>query len=137
MISTVQLALSGLSTKMDTSRWTIPGVAISSFFILLLLSSLLPVSVRSGPSTDYQLFYAPIAHNLLAGRGYTFGESDTTITANPPGYVLILTGLFWVANQAHIPEDTVVICFLHFVRLPPDFSCLYSPDVSGVARGHY
>lgn len=66
----------------------------------LVLTAALPTGESEG--TDFGDFYEPVARSLLAGRGYPV--TDATSLSYPPGFPLVLAGVYQIANGVGIPE---------------------------------
>lgn len=82
---------------------------------LILITSLITVAcilmiwvcvpstlVFDGVQDDYARTYAPVARNLINGKGYTL--NGTISLEYPPGYSLFLSAVFYTGNILHIPE---------------------------------
>lgn len=83
------------------------GVFILSIFVVVLFWAVLPGTFRINESPDYIFFYEPVARNLLAGRGLI--DTDGAIAIRyPPGYPIILAGIFGLSELLNIPEGTVL-----------------------------
>ncbi len=61
---------------------------------------------RADGPVDYQAFYRPVAVNLLDGYGLVDSRGKPALRY-PPGYPLILAGVFKVADALHISERHV------------------------------
>jgi 4-amino-4-deoxy-L-arabinose transferase-like glycosyltransferase len=85
-------------------------VLIASTLVTLVFWRVLPGGFRLNEQSDYFAWYEPAARNLLAGRGFTVGDG-TLVTAYPPGYPLILAGIFGVSHWLGIPEDVSLLAF--------------------------
>jgi hypothetical protein len=59
-------------------------------------------------NSDYIGFYSPVAHNILAGDGITVHGGAPAIRT-PPGYPLVLAGLFGVARLLNLSEDVAIL----------------------------
>jgi hypothetical protein len=71
--------------------------------LLITVWALLPARYRANDSTDYWEFYAPVAHNLLAGRGLTLAEAPAVLY--PPGYPALLALAFLGARGLSWPAE--------------------------------
>lgn len=92
-----------------------PGVARAGVFLLALVAAglfqrMLPPSLKVWDNLDYLYSYAPVADNLLSGRGFTYPEEGFD-AAYPPGYPLILAGLFQLAQVLSLPREGVLTAF--------------------------
>jgi 4-amino-4-deoxy-L-arabinose transferase-like glycosyltransferase len=72
----------------------------------LAFDAVLPGSLASNSSTDYLVFYRPVADSLYAGRGLSIDGAAATFW--PPGYSLILAGAFHLADVLGITHDRMV-----------------------------
>lgn len=68
---------------------------------------LLPLDFES---KDYIYSYAPLAESLLQGRGFVYPEGGFDADY-PPGYPLILAGLFKLASLTALPREWVLTGF--------------------------
>ena len=85
-------------------------ILIVSILVTLVFWLALPDSFSKNESSDYFLSYKPVALNILEGRGIT--QSDGTLAIRyPPGFPLILAGLFWISRDANIPVTTILSLF--------------------------
>jgi len=75
--------------------------------------SLAPASVRPLEATDFR-WYRQVAENLEAGRGLTF-EGEQLAVRYPPGYPVVLAGLFRLADGAGLSHDRAVDGFIPLV----------------------
>ena len=76
----------------------------------LLLWAVLPASFDVSENADYRVFYEPVARNLLDGRGLTNLDGSPAVRY-PPGYPVVLAGLFGVARALRAPEGAVLDLF--------------------------
>ncbi len=90
-------------------------IALVVFALSILVTAAfwaaLPVSWRSNESSDYLYFYAPVAQRLLAGQGITLADGELA-TRYPPGYPLLLAGVFALAELLDLPQETVLGGFI-------------------------
>lgn len=85
-------------------------VLIASALVTLVFWQVLPENFRLNEQSDYFASYEPVARNFLAGRG--FARSDQSLsTEYPPGYPLILAGIFGVSNWLGVSEVTSLSAF--------------------------
>lgn len=73
--------------------------SITPFLFWLVL----PESYRANESSDFVSFYDPIARSLIAGNGLPANPSSFRY---PPGYPLILSGVYTVGSWLAVPEET-------------------------------
>lgn len=85
-------------------------VFILSALVSLLFLALLPHRLNVNTAGDFIGFYEPLARNILAGGGLTDSSGHPALRW-PPGYPIMLAGLFSLAQAAHLPEMTVIIIF--------------------------
>lgn len=96
------------STSFKPQRpWNIHALAVAVFagsvVITLAFWTVLPSSFRVTMDTDYAGFYEPVARSIAAGHGITDREGAPA-TRYPPGYPLLLSSAFWLAQNTSIPE---------------------------------
>jgi hypothetical protein len=85
-------------------------VLAASIVITLLFWSILPARMSANESADYVSFYEPVARNLLAGHGPVTNDG-TAAVRYPPGYPLLLAGVFGLANLTGLQESVVLSTF--------------------------
>ena len=87
------------------------------FLIMAIIASVflavLPASLEVNESTDYTSFYKPVAQSLLQGKGLVDAGGRAALRY-PPGYPLILAGVFGIAKGLHLPEKAVLTGFTVF-----------------------
>jgi len=91
---------------------------ISPVVVVLLASTLvtigfwrvLPDRFRVNEQSDYFAAYEPLARNILAGRGFARGFENPS-TAYPPGYPLILAGIFGASHWLGVSEEVTLSAF--------------------------
>lgn len=64
----------------------------------------LPPAYRASESTDYEMFYGPVAHRILAGSGITT-ESGAVAMRYPPGYPMITAAAIGIGGAVGLSED--------------------------------
>ena len=89
----------------DGLRVAIAAILVSGSF-LLFATARRPMPL----SPDYSVFYAPLAHSLLEGRGYRIPSGDASVVY-PPGYSILLAGLFAVSGATDLPEGALIMGF--------------------------
>ncbi len=80
------------------------AVFLSACSAILFFWLALPARFSANQSSDYVYYYEPLARRLLAGEGLTFEENEPLATINPPGFTLLLAGVFWLSAQTGLPE---------------------------------
>ena len=86
------------------------AVFLASFSIQLTFWLALPASMRIPESTDYVGVYRVTAHNLMDGRGLV-SRTGEPATHFPPGYPLLLRGVFGAARAFGVEESAAVRLF--------------------------
>jgi len=89
--------------QLERPREAAGAVFAIAVLVTLLFQTVLPAELRVAESTDYTSLYAPVARNILAGRGITVGAGTPAI-GTPPGYPVVLAGLFGLADSLGLPE---------------------------------
>jgi hypothetical protein len=107
----VSLAEETLSAVTDTRganefrlhRWMPLVVFAASMLTTCLFLAVLPERFGRNDSSDYAAQYEPVAQSILAGRGIVLpnGEFATTY---PPGYSVILAGVFGLSRSVGLSE---------------------------------
>lgn len=86
-------------------------VFIGTGVLMALFLAAAPESLRpKGGYNDYEIFYRPVAENLLDGRGYTNLEGEPALH-NPPGYIFVLVALYKAASLLGVSQDLMVAAF--------------------------
>ena len=78
-------------------------VFLAAALVSVVFLAVLPSYWKRSPSVDYPIYYAPVARNLLQGKGFRTAEGGPAV-AYPPGYPLILAGVFAVARGTGLSE---------------------------------
>jgi len=102
---------SSLSEKLNHPVWPLLTVFVSSILITITFWSVLPAGARVDESSDFKTFYQPVAHNVLAGRGFV-DTAGSPAVRYPPGYPIILAGIFGLARLLNVPESNILTIFL-------------------------
>lgn len=79
------------------------GIFIATTVTILLFWSIVPGGWDERDAADYRSFYKPVALNLLVGKGLVTSDGSLA-TRYPPGFPLILAGLFSMAKLTGTPE---------------------------------
>lgn len=79
------------------------SVFLATVGVVLLFWAVLPGGWSEQDASDYQSFYRPVALNLLAGKGLVTTDGNPAVRC-PPGFSLILAGLFSMAKWTGTPE---------------------------------
>jgi hypothetical protein len=111
--------------------WSIAIVFVTSVFITLCFLWILPTEFQDNESSDYLSFYEPVARNLLDGHGLR-NDDGTFAIRYPPGYPIILAGLFGLSSAINVGEKTVLSIFTVFcMGLASAFVFLLARNVWG------
>lgn len=121
--------MSGLGQRLYVQ---IALVFMASVTITLLFGTILPVAYRQNESTDYFVYYEPVARNILTGNGIVLSDHQPALS-NPPGYAFILAGIFGLARLLSLPEALVNSGFaLIFMAISATFIFLFARKVWGM-----
>jgi 4-amino-4-deoxy-L-arabinose transferase-like glycosyltransferase len=77
----------------------------------LLFWTVLPARYGINELTDYIGFHEPVARNIVAGHGLIVREGEPAILF-PPGYPLLLAGIFKVSDLLNAPEQLLLSVFI-------------------------
>lgn len=84
------------------------AVFVVAVFVLGAFLAVAPQSLRPNESyNDYEVFYRPVAENLIEGKGYV-NDQGVPELHNPPGYPLILAAVFVVARTLGVSQSTAL-----------------------------
>jgi len=84
-------------------RWIPLAIFAASILVTVGFWQILPASFRVNEGSDYIVYYEPVARNLVAGKGLTLdGQPDIS---HPPGYSLVLAGVFKVSQAIGISDE--------------------------------
>jgi hypothetical protein len=89
--------------------WSARVVFVNSTLVVLLFWITLPTTFQS-TNSDYIFLYEPLARNILEGRGFMRLDGEPVI-ACPPGYPLVLAGIFGFSHFLGLPEETAHSAF--------------------------
>lgn len=81
------------------------AVLINAGFLMLL-----PADWKVIQSTDYLNYYRPAALNLVAGNGLVT-QGQSYLTVYPPGFPLILSGIFFLSQVSRLDEALLLAGF--------------------------
>jgi len=96
------------------NRWFLPVISLFALTVYLVFLASLPSRWAQNESTDYSVFYEPVAHNLAEGQGLVTSEGSPAVRY-PPGYPLILAGMINGARRVGLREAVVQQTFAAFV----------------------
>jgi 4-amino-4-deoxy-L-arabinose transferase-like glycosyltransferase len=88
------------------------GVFLLSVSIILLFWVILPASFQQSDSNDYSTYYEPVARNILSGVGFVVWPNGALAISNPPGYSILLAGIFTFSHIFSLPESLVNSVFI-------------------------
>ena len=90
--------------------WTELLVFTGSVLVTILFWIALPASAQMNENSDYIDFYEPVARNILKGTGIK-DSNGAPATRYPPGYPLLLAGVFKLADLLGIAEKRAFCVF--------------------------
>jgi len=85
-------------------------VLLASSLVTILFWRVLPSGFRMNEQSDYFASYEPAARNILAGRGFSLADQNP-VTAYPPGYPLVLAGIFATSHWLGLSEEVSLSLF--------------------------
>lgn len=85
-------------------------VLLASALVTVVFWKVLPERFRLNEQSDYFASYEPVARNILVGRGFS-RRDDSLSTEYPPGYPLILAGIFGISHWVGVSEDVSLSAF--------------------------
>lgn len=98
-------------TFRDAVEWTSKHPLVTLFALALLVQlvflQLLPAAYRVNESTDYLTFYEPVAESIRSGDGFQTPRG-TPAVRYPPGYPVLLAGVFEAADVLGVSGDLAV-----------------------------
>lgn len=111
------------------------GVFLLSIAITILFWRYLPASFQQNDNSDYTTIYEPVARNILNGAGF-FLTNGAPALNYPPGFPIILAGIFWLARALGLPESLVYSAFtLLCMGLSSMLIFLFSVQIWGIRGG--
>jgi 4-amino-4-deoxy-L-arabinose transferase-like glycosyltransferase len=91
--------------------WLSMAIFLISTIVIVIFLKLMPASSQTvGAGPDFVASYAPAARNLLAGRGFSL-DDGTPALHYPPGYSLILAGIFKLSDYFGVDYKIVMYVF--------------------------
>ena len=84
-----------------------------AFIIGITFWMIIPQSYKQNESTDYDSFYKPVAENILYKRQLIDKEANLTYRY-PPGFPVILAGLFIISETTNISKEHIIFIFSVF-----------------------
>jgi 4-amino-4-deoxy-L-arabinose transferase-like glycosyltransferase len=87
------------------------AVFLVSMVITLLFWKILPADFLQSDSSDYTTYYEPVAHNILNGVGF-FRLEGVPALSYPPGFPILLAGIFGLARTFGLPESLLYSAFV-------------------------
>ena len=95
------------------SRKRESGILLALFVVAMIVSAAfgaaLPAGFRENQSTDYLSAYEPVARAIAAGSGVT--QDGEIATRYPPGFSLILAGVFRLSAALGVSDESALIAF--------------------------
>jgi 4-amino-4-deoxy-L-arabinose transferase-like glycosyltransferase len=111
------------------------GAFLASIFITLLFWTFFSSGFHTQDATDYISYYDPVSRNLLNGVGFIRPDGTPAIN-NPPGYPIVLAGVFSFARILRLPENLVFSAFvLICMGLSSLFVFLLAQKIWGIRGG--
>ena len=111
------------------------GVFAASVIIVIFFLSIIPSRFRAIDSSDYLGFYAPVARNILNGSGTVLQNGKLAINY-PPGFPLLLSGVFGTARSFGVSEHTAITLFILLcTALATLIIFLFSTNLWGILGG--
>ena len=108
-----------------------------SVMAILLFWAFLSSGFRTDGATDYLVYYEPVARNILNGLGFVRLDGAFAIN-NPPGYPILLAGVFALARFLGLPENLVNLAFILLcMGLSSVFVFLLSEKIWGTRGGWF
>jgi 4-amino-4-deoxy-L-arabinose transferase-like glycosyltransferase len=92
----------------------LPAIGSFALAIHLIFLVVLPSRWTRNESTDYFLFYEPVAHNLVEGHGLVAPDGSAALRY-PPGHPFVLASLIKSARLTRLPESLVFRAFIVLV----------------------
>jgi len=99
-----------MSKKQDIVRGI--GLFVLAMVVSALFWSFLPGEFRSNQSTDYLNHYEPVARSIAAGQGVTL--NGTIATRYPPGFSILLAGVFRLGEWLNVEANVMLLAFRLF-----------------------
>ncbi len=97
--------LYSLRARKGSGAWLVPTVVFCGAVVLaVLFAAVLPDTIQIDESSDYVAFYEPVARSIAAGRGLVLPDGSPA-TECPPGFPLLLAGVYKFSTLLQIPED--------------------------------
>lgn len=94
----------GKVLRFASLSWLVPAIMLLSVLVTLAFWRFLPNDFRANEQSDYHEFYKPVAESILAGQGFST-TVENPATKYPPGYPLLLAGLFKLGGLFGLSEE--------------------------------
>lgn len=98
-----------MSSGQRVSVWLPILVFFLAAALQLAFLQFLPERLRGNDSADFLDFYSPVAKSLVAGEGLVYEER--LAMRYPPGYPVLLAGVFWAAEKGPGEEQDWLVGF--------------------------
>src|SRR5262249_7805095 len=85
-------------TKQTSRFLVLLNIGLFALAVYATFLFILPRQWAQNENTDYSLIYEPVARNIAQGKG-CINSDGSFATRYPPGYSLILAGLFTAAGD--------------------------------------
>jgi 4-amino-4-deoxy-L-arabinose transferase-like glycosyltransferase len=91
-------------------RWLLAFVVLASLVAQAVFLAALPSRWAENENYDYRAIYAPAARSVLNGTGLV-GPDGRFLVHYPPGYPLVLAGVFGLARISGLPDSAALRAF--------------------------
>jgi 4-amino-4-deoxy-L-arabinose transferase-like glycosyltransferase len=98
-------------------RWFLLGlsavIALATHVVFLWF---LPAPWQPNQSSDYRVFYEPVARELVAGRGFHLPSGKPALIY-PAGIPIVYGATFWLADHIGLSHETAVLALLELLTI--------------------
>jgi len=91
-------------------RWLLAFIVLASLLVHAVFLAVLPSRWAENENFDYRVIYEPAARSLLDGTGLV-GPDGRFLVHYPPGYPLVLAGVFGLAGITGLSDSTALRAF--------------------------
>jgi 4-amino-4-deoxy-L-arabinose transferase-like glycosyltransferase len=97
----------GFAAVFDNPHWCRCCAAIAAVVSVLAFGAVVPDKNRNAENTDYRYHYGPAARAILDKSSFDLSRDFRY----PPGFPLMLAGVFYLSEKTHLPERHVYFLF--------------------------